>query len=192
MNRRLFLRNSALLVAGASASLAALNIFDSRFPGVFSPEVANAAEQMGPIKVYSVAEGRYIMTEKVVKSAEEWRKLLTADQYHVLREKGTERAFTGMYDKHYEEGVYRCAGCELDLYSSKDKFNSGTGWPSFTQPVAEENIAKEDDFSFFMNRTELLCARCGGHLGHVFDDGPPPTGMRHCINSVSLHFVASK
>lgn len=191
MNRRIFLKNSALLIAGASTSLAALGLIDSRLPGFLSPGAANAAEQMGSIKVFSVAEGKYIMTERIVKSDAEWRKLLTPDQYHVLREKGTERAFTGMYDKHYKAGIYRCAGCELDLYSSKDKFDSGTGWPSFTAPVAIENIATEDDFSFFMNRTELLCARCGGHLGHVFDDGPPPTGMRHCINSVSLHFVDS-
>jgi len=188
MNRRVFLKNSALLIAGASASLAALDIIDSRLLGFLSPEPVNAAEM---IKVYSVAEGKYIMTEKIVKTAEEWRKLLTPAQYDVLRDKGTERAFTGMYDKFYEKGTYRCAACELDLYSSKDKFDSGTGWPSFTQPVAKENVATEDDTSFFMTRTELHCARCGGHLGHVFDDGPPPTGMRHCINSVSLHFVAS-
>ena len=99
---------------------------------------------------------------------------------------------TGIYDQHYAAGVYRCAGCGLDLYASEDKFDSGTGWPSFTRPVAEENIATENDFSFFMKRTELLCARCGGHLGHVFDDGPQPTGMRHCINSLSLTFIAGK
>lgn len=143
-----------------------------------------------PIKVYSVTEGTYIMTETVHKSEAEWRRLLNSEQYHVLREKGTERAFTGQYDKHYERGIYRCAGCGLDLYSSKDKFDSGSGWPSFTAPVARENIATADDTSFFMTRTELLCARCGGHLGHVFDDGPAPTGLRHCINSASLAFVA--
>lgn len=147
-----------------------------------------AADQ---IKVYSVEKDAYIMTEKVHKTPEEWRQLLTPEEYSILREKGTERAFTGKYDKHYEHGTYRCAGCGLDLYSSKDKFDSRTGWPSFTAPVAAENIATADDSSFFMTRTELLCARCGGHLGHVFDDGPPPTGLRHCINSASLKFVAS-
>lgn len=151
--------------------------------------VTAAADQL---RVFSVAEGNYIMTEKVEKPPAEWRQLLTPEEYHILREKGTEPAFTGKYDKHYEHGIYRCAGCGLDLYSSKDKFDSGTGWPSFTAPVAAENIATEDDSSFFMTRTELLCARCGGHLGHVFNDGPKPTGMRHCINSASLKFVAIK
>lgn len=151
--------------------------------------VTAAADQL---RVFSVAEGNYIMTEKVEKPPAEWRQLLTPEEYHILREKGTEHAFTGKYDKHYEHGIYRCAGCGLDLYSSKDKFDSGTGWPSFTAPVAAENIATEDDSSFFMTRTELLCARCGGHLGHVFNDGPKPTGMRHCINSASLKFVANK
>ena len=120
-----------------------------------------------------------------------WRDL-TPEEERVIVGKGTERAFTGEYDKHYEAGVYQCAGCGLDLYASKDKFDSGSGWPSFTRPVAEENIATEEDFSFFMKRTELLCARCEGHLGHVFDDGPQPTGMRHCINSLSLTFIAGK
>lgn len=189
MKRRDFLKNGAAVVAGTSASLATLNLIDTRLMSIFSPNAANAAER---IKVYSVSEGEYIMTEKVEKSVAEWRTLLTPEQFHILREKGTERAFTGIYDKHYQDGVYQCAGCGLDLYASKDKFDSRTGWPSFTAPVAEENIATEDDFSFFSHRTELLCARCDGHLGHVFEDGPQPTGLRHCINSASLSFVASK
>jgi peptide-methionine (R)-S-oxide reductase len=150
---------------------------------------AAAAEE---IKVYSVAEGGYIMTEKVEKSAAEWRRQLTPEQYDILREQGTERASTGKYDKHHEHGTYRCAGCGLDLFASADKFDSGTGWPSFTAPIAKENVATETDFSFFMARTEVHCARCGGHLGHVFDDGPQPTGLRYCINSAALTFVAGK
>jgi len=144
------------------------------------------------IEVYSVADGEHIMTDTVEKSADQWQQQLSPEQYYILREKGTERAFTGQYDKHYEPGTYRCAGCGLDLFASQDKFDSKTGWPSFTAPVAAENIATEDDFSFFSHRTELLCARCGGHLGHVFEDGPKPTGLRYCINSASLTFAASK
>lgn len=142
----------------------------------------------GTIKVYSVEKGDYIHSERVVKSAAEWKNLLTDKQYHILREQGTERAFTGKYWDNKEHGVYRCAGCGLDLYHSDTKYKSGTGWPSYYQPVAEENVATRADKSFFMIRNELICSRCGGHLGHVFDDGPAPTGKRHCINSESLIF----
>ncbi len=118
----------------------------------------------------------------------EWRARLTAEQFHVLREHGTERAFAGALTDEKRDGVFLCAGCELDLYDSADKFDSGSGWPSFTQPIAEDRIAEYRDTSHGMLRVEVRCARCDGHQGHVFPDGPPPTGMRHCINSVSLTF----
>jgi peptide-methionine (R)-S-oxide reductase len=127
--------------------------------------------------------------EKVVKSDEEWRKTLTAVQYHILREKGTERAFSGNYWKTKTPGVYVCAACGQELFDSDHKFDSGTGWPSYWQPIDEKNIDTETDRSLGMVRTEVLCSRCGGHLGHVFNDGPEPTGLRYCINSASLRLM---
>ncbi|NIQ92845.1 MAG: peptide-methionine (R)-S-oxide reductase MsrB [Desulfuromonadales bacterium] len=132
------------------------------------------------------------MSEKVVKSEAEWREILGPEQFSVLREEGTEPAFSGRYHDHHGEGTYTCAGCGLDLFSSKTKYDSGTGWPSFTAPVAEENIGSREDRKFFMVRTEVHCARCGGHLGHVFEDGPEPTGLRYCINSAALDFVPAE
>ena len=128
------------------------------------------------------------MAEKVQRTEQEWRAELTPEQYHVLREKGTERAFTGRYHATKEPGVYRCAGCGAELFRSDTKFESGTGWPSFYEPASTDAVETERDWSLLVPRTEVLCASCGGHLGHVFPDGPPPTGLRYCLNGTAMTF----
>jgi peptide-methionine (R)-S-oxide reductase len=141
----------------------------------FADELPTTTPKTGPIA-------------KITHTDAEWRKLLTPEQYHILREHGTEPPFSGKYVDNHEKGIYLCAGCDLELFSSETKFESGTGWPSFYAPIAKDHIKVNQDNSLGMSRDELSCARCDGHLGHVFPDGPPPTGLRYCIDSLSLKF----
>lgn len=150
---------------------------------------AFADQTSGTLRVYSAVKGGYVTMDRVIKSKSEWKKILTKEQFHILREEGTERSYTSELNDNKEKGVYRCAGCGLDLFSSEHKYDSRTGWPSFWQPIAPENIGSKEDRKFFIRRTEVHCPRCGGHQGHVFDDGPKPTGLRYCINGLALTFV---
>ena len=156
--------------------------------GEISGEDQGGKPMTSDIQVYSVEAGRLVSSERVELSPEEWRSRLTPEQFRVVREQGTERAFSGSYWDTKDEGIYRCVACGNDLFLSRAKFDSGTGWPSFWEPVHEANVGTEKDRRLWMVRTEVHCSRCGAHLGHVFPDGPEPTGLRYCINSLSLDF----
>jgi peptide-methionine (R)-S-oxide reductase len=146
----------------------------------------------GTIPIYSAATGKVVLVEPVEKTEAEWKAILPPDTFEIARKKGTEPAFTGAYHKTHDDGIYQCACCGTDLFDAKAKFESGTGWPSFFEPIAKENVRNSEDRSYGMLRVEVLCARCGAHLGHVFDDGPAPSHKRYCMNSASLKLVKRK
>jgi len=179
-----------LLSAGLMMLVLILCTVSSGFAGKQETPAVSLSKRS--IKIYSHEKKGLVMSNTVVKTESEWKQQLTPEQFHILREKGTERATTGKYNNHHEHGVYRCAGCGLDLFRSEDKYESGTGWPSYYAPISPNNITTVADNSFFSRRTEVLCSRCGGHLGHVFDDGPKPTGLRYCMNSAALQFEPAR
>ena len=192
MNRRHFLS-----AAGAVGAVAALSKFTG-LAGVLPPTGNDDATGNPTVAGNAVANGnarngtaKAKGIKKVTKTDAEWKQILTPEQYSVAREKGTERPFSSPLNDIHDEGIFECVACELPVFSSKAKFDSGTGWPSFYEPIDKENVQEVVDKSLWETRTEVLCARCDSHLGHVFDDGPRPTGLRYCMNGVALKFVKS-
>jgi len=179
-----------LIFAFGCGNSSASSTNESTLPAA-TPEKTNIVAQKTDSKMDAVSNDEY-KGEKIVNTEAEWRKQLTPEQFYILRKEGTEQPYTGEYNDNHETGDYHCAACGLKLFSSKTKFESGTGWPSFYQPIAAKNVTEHVDKSLGEMRTEIECSRCGSHLGHVFDDGPQPTGLRYCMNSVALKFEKAK